>query len=181
MNDRSTRELVAVAKIALTVLTVGALIGPIPASGQLVGAVFGARAQDSFGGTNGLGVEAGVSLPMIPLEVFGAGTLFSPACSGCDLSGWSLGVKLRIFPIPVLRPFVTFGRTWRDLEDPGNSLIVDDQGLFTGAGVEIHLPGFGLFGEGRYEFMTEDPDPNLDLRQWNLRAGLIMRWGGIPL
>ncbi len=169
------------AKIALTVLTISALICPIPAYGQLVGGVFGARALDSFGGTNGFGAEAGVSLPLIPLEVFGAGTLFSPACSGCDLKGWSLGVKFRVFALPVLRPYVTFGRTWRELEDPSNALSLDDNGLFTGAGVEIRLPGFGIFGEGRYEFMTEDPDPNLNLRQWNLQAGLVMRWGGVPL
>ncbi len=179
MNDRSTRELMTVPRFALVVLTIGALVYPIRADGQLVGGVFGARARDSFGGTNGFGAEAGVSLPLFPLEAFAAGTLFYPACSGCDFKGWSLGVRFGIFPLPVLRPYVTFGRTWRDLEDPSNSL--DDDGLFTGAGLEIRLPGFGIFAEGRYEFMTEDPDPSLDLRQWTLRAGLMMRWGGLPL
>ncbi len=29
--------------------------------------------------------------------------------------------------------------------------------------------------------MTEDADPNSDLRQWIFRAGLILRWGGLPL
>ena len=181
MNDRSTRELMTVAKLGLVVLTIGALIGPIPADGQLVGGVFGARARESFGGTDGFGAQAGVSLPMFPLEVFAAGTRFRPACSGCDFRGWSLGVKLGILSLPVLRPYVTFGRTWRDLEDPSNSLILDDHGFFTGAGSEIRLPGFGIFAEGRYEFMTEDPATSADLRQWTLRAGLMMRWGGLPL
>ena len=180
MNDRSTRELMTAAKFALAVLTMGALVGPIPADGQLVGGVFGARARDSFGGTNGFGAEAGVSLPQLPLEVFAAGTLFRPACSGCDFKGWSLGGKLGIFSFPVLRPYVTFGRTWRALEDPINNLILDDDGLFTGAGLEIGPPRFGIFAEGRYEFMTKDPGPSADLRQWTLRAGLMMRWGGLP-
>ncbi len=169
------------ARFAFAVLTVGALIGPIPAHSQLVGGVFGARARDTFGGTNGIGAEAGVSLPFVPLEVFAAGTLFSPACTGCDLKGWSVGVKFSVLPLPVLHPYVTFGRTWRNLEDPNNALTLDDRGLFGGAGLEIVLPVFGIFAEGRYEFLTEDPAPSPDLRQWMLRAGVVMRWGGLPL
>ncbi len=181
VHDRSTGELMIVAKFAFAILTIGALIGPNAVDGQLVGGVFGARAQDSFGGTKGFGAEAGVSLPMLPLEVFGAGTMFFPACDGCELKGWSLGVKFSVLPLPLLRPYLTFGRTWRDLEDSSNALIQDDVGFFSGAGLEIRLPGFGIFAEGRYEFMTENPDPNVDLRQWVLRAGLMMRWGGLPL
>ncbi len=170
-----------VTRFAFAVLTVGALIGPIPAHAQLVGGIFGARARDTFGGTNGIGAEAGVSLPLVPLEVFAAGTLFSPACTGCDLKGWSVGVKFSVLPLPVLHPYVTFGRTWRNLEDPNNALTLDDRGFFGGAGLEIVLPGFGIFAEGRYEFLTEDPAPSPDLRQWMLRAGVVMRWGGLPL
>ena len=170
-----------VAKFALTVLALGALIGPTPAHGQLAGGVFGARALDSFGGTNGFGAEVGVSLPMIPLEVFGAGTWFSPTCDGCKLQGWSLGVKLGVLPLPVLKPFLTFGRSWRDLEDPNNTLALDERGFFAGAGLEISLPGFGIYAEGDYEFMDDDPAPTEDLRQWILRVGLVLRWGGIPL
>ena len=169
------------ARFAFAVMTIGALIGPIPADGQLVGGVFGARARDSFGGTNGIGVEAGVSLPLVPLEVFAAGTLFRPACSGCDLQGWSLGGKFSVLPLPVLHPYVTFGRTWRDLEDLSNGLMLDDRGFFGGVGLEVAMPGFGIFAEGRYEFLTGDPVPIRDLRQWTLRAGLMMRWGGLPL
>ena len=170
-----------VARLAFVVLTIGALIGPACADGQLVGAVYGARARDSFGGTNGFGGLVGVSLPLMPLEVFGAGTWFGPSCNGCDLSGWSLGMNLRVFPIPVLRPYLTFGRTWRNLEDPSDGLIFEDDGFFGGAGVEIALPGFGLFGEGRYEFLTEDPSLSTNLRQWVFRGGLILRWGGLPI
>ena len=181
VDDRSTRELMIVAKFAFVVMTIGALMAPIPADGQLVAGVFGARARDSFGGTNGFGAQLGVSLPLIPLEVFAAGTLFGPACSGCDFKGWSVGAKLGVFPLPVLKPYVTVGRTWRDLEDPGTALILDDEGLFTGAGLEFALPSFGLFAEGRYEFLPEDPGPSPDLKQWTMRAGLRMRWGGLPL
>ena len=60
VHDRSTRELMIVAKFAFAILTIGALIGPNAVDGQLVGGVFGARAQDSFGGTKGFGAEAGV-------------------------------------------------------------------------------------------------------------------------
>ena len=169
------------AKFAFVVMTIGALIAPIPADAQLVGGVFGARAQNSFGGTNGFGAELGVSLPLVPLEVFTAGTLFRPACTGCDFKGWSVGAKLGIFPLPVLKPYVTVGRTWRDLEDPGTALILDDDGFFTGGGLEFILPGFGLFAEGRYEFLTENPGLSEDLRQWTMRAGLRIRWGGLPL
>ena len=129
-----------VAKFAFVVMTIGALIAPLPADGQLVGGVFGARARDSFGGTNGFGAELGVSLPLVPLEVFAAGALFRPACTGCDFKGWSVGAKLGIFPLPVLKPYVTVGRTWRDLEDPGTALILDDDGFFTGAGLSSLSP-----------------------------------------
>ena len=170
------------ARFVFAVLTIGALIGPTAADAQLVGGVFGARARDSFGGTNGFGAQAGVSLPLLPVEVFAAGTLFRP-CSGCDLKGWSLGVRFTVLPLQVLRPYITFGRTWRDLEDPGNSVVLDDDGLFAGAGLEIRIPGSGagIFAEGRYEFLTEPVGPSSDLRQWVLRAGLTMRWGGLPL
>ena len=171
----------AVARFALAVLTVGALIGPMSAHGQLVAGVFGARARDTFGGTNGIGAEAGVSLPFLPLEVFGAGTLFFPACAGCDFKGWSLGVNFSVLPLPVLHPYVTFGRTWRNLEDPISVVTIEDKGFFAGAGVEIVLPGFGVFAEGRYEFLTQDAAPIPDRRQWMLRAGLLLRWGGLPL
>ncbi len=101
-----------VARTLFVVLTIGVLMGPVPAHGQLVGAVFGARARDSFGGTNGLGAEVGVSLPLLPIEVVASGTLFSPSCTGCDFSGWSLGVKFHVLPVPVVKPYVTAGRTW---------------------------------------------------------------------
>jgi hypothetical protein len=171
--------MMTVARFAFAVLTIGALMGPLPAHGQLVAGVFGARARDSFGGTNGIGAEVGVSLPVIPLEVFGAGTLFYPACSGCDLNGWSLGVNLTVLPIGVLKPYLSFGRTWRDLEDPSVGLITDDDGLFAGVGLEIGLRRAGIFAEGRYEFLTETVGSSPDLRQWVFRAGLMMRWGGL--
>ncbi len=154
---------------------------PIPADGQLVGGVFGARARDGFGGTNGFGAEAGVTLPMIPVEVFGAGTLFRPACSECELKGWSLGVKFTILPLPVIKPYITFGRTWRKLEVQSVALIIDDDGFFSGAGLEIGLPRAGIFAEGRYEFLTAPVGLSPDLRQWVLRAGLVVRWGGLPM
>jgi len=177
--DRSSREMMIVARFVFVVLTISALVGPLPAHGQLVGGVFGARARDSFGGVNGLGAAAGVSLPVLPMEVFASGTFFYPDCSGCDLKGWSLGVKLMVLPISVLKPYLTFGRTWRDLEDLNVGLITNEDGLFGGAGLEIGLRRVGIFAEGRYEFLTETVGANPDLRQWMFRAGLVMRWGGL--
>ena len=172
-----------VTRFAFAVLTIAALIGPVSADGQLVGGVFGARARDSFGGTNGLGAEAGVSLPLLPIEVVGSGTLYSPSCTGCDLSGWSLGVRFLVLPLPVVKPYISGGRTWRDLEDPRDGLVLDEEGVFVGPGLQIAFPGTraGMFLEGRYEFLTSDSGPTRDLRQWNWRIGLTMRWGGLPL
>jgi hypothetical protein len=181
VNDRSSRERMIVAKLALAILTIGSLIGPMPVQGQLVGGVFGARARDSFAGTNGFGAEVGVSLPLVPLEVFGSGTLFRPACTDCELKGWSVGARFQVLPLPVIKPYVTFGRTWRDLEDPSVALVRDEEGFFTGAGLELSLPGVGIYAEGRYEFLADTAVPSGDLRQWVLRAGLLLRWGGLPL
>ena len=169
-----------VGRFVFAALTVGVLLGPAPIDGQLVGGPFAARAQESFGGTNGFGVEAGVGLPMLPLEVLASGTLFTPSCAGCDLKGWSLGARFRVLTLPVLRPFVTAGRTWRDLEDPNNALVLEDDGLFAGVGLEIGFPGVGMFIEGRYDFLSEELSVAEDLRQWVLRGGLILRWGGLP-
>ena len=172
-----------VTKFAFTLLTIGALVGPVPANSQLVGGVFGARAQDSLGGANGFGAEAGVSLPLLPIDVIASGTHYNPSCIGCDLSGWSLGVKFQVLPTPVVKPYVTAGRTWRDLEDPSDGLVLDEEGIFAGPGLEINFPGTraGFFLEGRYEFLTRDSAPSQDLRQWAWRAGLTMRWGGLGI
>jgi hypothetical protein len=180
VTDRSTREMMTVARFLFVALTLGTLIGPPSAHGQLLGGVFGARAPESFGGTNGFGAEAGVSLPMVPVDVLASGTLFRPSCTGCDLKGWSLGVRFRVLTLPVLAPFVTAGRSWRDLEDPSNALVLDDDGLFAGVGLEISFPGVAMFAEGRYDFLSENLLLAEDLRQWVLRAGLIVRWGGLP-
>ena len=95
------------ARFALALFTVGALVAPSPSDGQLVGGVFGSRARDTFAGTNGVGAEAGVSLPMLPFDVFVDGMLFFPSCAECDFKGWSLGVRFRILPLPVVRPYLT--------------------------------------------------------------------------
>jgi hypothetical protein len=117
---------------------------------------------------------------MLPVDVLASGTFFTPSCTGCDLKGWSLGVRFRVLTLPVLRPFVTAGRSWRDLEDSSNATVMDDDGLFAGIGLEIAFPGVGMFAEGRYEFLSENLVLAEDLRQWVLRAGLILRWGRLP-
>ena len=88
-------------------------------------------------------------------------------------------MKFTVLPIPVLKPYVTFGRTWRDIEDPSVGVITDDDGLFGSMGLEFGLHRVGIFGEGRYEFLTETVGSSPDLRQWVFQAGLILRWGGL--
>jgi len=149
------------------------LLSPVQLRGQVFGGVFGAHAQDSFGGTTGFGVEAGLNIPVLPLAVFGSGEWFSPSCTGCELNGWSLGVKYRVLPAPIASPYVTGGRIWRSRED-GALPTVDDEGVFAGVGADVSLPGFKLFAEGRYDFLSGD------LRQAVLRAGLLLSWGGLP-
>jgi hypothetical protein len=58
--------------------------------------------------------------------------------------------------------------------------MLDGKGFFAGGGIELALPGFGIFGEGRYEFLDGDTGLDPGLSQWVLRAGLMMRWGGLP-
>ena len=161
------------ARWAVTLVMAVFFLSPVQLRGQVFGGVFGARAQDSFGGTTGFGVEAGLSIPVLPLAVFGSGEWFSPSCTGCDLSGWSLGVKYRVLPVPIASPYVTGGRTWRSRED-GTLPAVDDEGVFAGVGADVSLPGFKLFGEVRYDFLSRD------LRQAVLRAGFLLSWGGLP-
>ncbi len=162
-----------VIRATVTLVTAVILLNPGQLHGQVFGGVFGARAHDAFGGSTGFGVEGGLSIPVLPLDVFGSGEWFFPSCTGCDLSGWSLGVKYRVFPFPVVRPYVTGGRTWRS-QSVGVISAVDDEGMFGGFGADVVLPGFRLFGEIRYDFLSGD------LEQRVARTGFLLSWGGLP-
>ncbi len=156
-------------RLTLCIVLLGGVLVPGSARAQAFWGVHGAWAQDSFDGTSGVGAELGLDIPVLPLDVFGAGTWFFPDCDDCDLKGWSLGVNYRVLPLPLLRPYVTGGVTWRDVEDPINGLVIEDSGAFVGVGLDLALAGFGVFAEGRYEFLDGD------LGQAVLRAGVRIR------
>ena len=146
---------------------VGILAVPCEGRAQIIGGVFGAYAQDAFDGTPGVGAQLGLDIPILPVDVYGSGTWFLPSCDGCEMKGWSLGVTLRPFPFPVVRPYVVGGLASRDLEGPAAGSVINASGAFAGVGVDVALAGFRLFAEGRYEFL-DGP-----LEQAVVRAGLL--------
>ena len=158
-----------VRRIGFCTLVVAALLMPERAHAQFFGGVFGAWAQDSFEGTTGAGAEIGYDLPVLPVDVFGAGTWFFPDCEGCELSGWSLGVNVRI-PFPLIRPYVTGGMAWRNQEGQANAAVVEDNsGAFAGAGVDLAFAGVRLFGEARYEWLDGPQEQAI------VRLGIMIR------
>jgi hypothetical protein len=159
-------------RMAFCAVMLGALLVPATASAQLFGGVFGAYANDSFDGTYGVGGELGLNIPVLPLDVFGSGTWYFPDCDNCDLSGWSLGANLRI-PMVIVRPYLTGGWTWRDIEGGGATVnpLADGNysGVFAGAGIDLALFGVRLFAEGRREFLEGE------LEQFVFRGGVLLR------
>ena len=144
------------ARFKLTLAITLLLLGPVQLRGQVFGGVFGVLVQDSCGESSGVGVEGGLNIPVLPLDIFGSAEWFSPNCARRDLRGWSLGFNYRVLPVPMVSPYVTGGRTWRrsdNGEPPGNG-----EGMFGGIGIDVSLPRFGL-----------------------MRAGFLLSWGGLPL
>ncbi len=164
------------ARSKMTLVITLLLLGPVQLRGQVFGGVFGILVQDSCGESgesSGVGVEGGLNIPVLPLDVFGSAEWFFPNCARRDLRGWSLGFNYRVLPVPLVSPYVTGGRTWRRSENgepPGSG-----EGMFGGIGIDVSLPGFGLFTEIRYEFLSGD------LAQTVMRAGFLLSWGGLPL
>ena len=159
----------AMRHLIVGLVLVGALSMPCEGRAQISGGVFGAWAQDAFDGTVGVGVQLGLSIPILPVDVYGSGTWFLPDCDDCKLKGWSLGVALRPFPFPVARPYVVGGLASRNLEDPDPAagLDLDSSGAFVGVGLVLALVAVRLFTEVRYEFLDGD------LGQAVVRAGVL--------
>ncbi len=156
-------------RLTSCIVLIGALVIPGTARAQLFGGLTGAWAE-GFDGSVGMGGVLGYDLPILPVDIFGEGTWFFPDCDGCDLKGWSLGVNVRL-PLPLIRPYLTGGMTWRDLEDPDAVSIdtVSESGGFAGAGVDLAIASFRLFLEGRYELLDGD------LEQAVVRLGVMLR------
>jgi opacity protein-like surface antigen len=108
------------------------------------------------GGAGG-GARLGLNLPVLPLDIVGVAELFSPSCSegrdGCSLWGASLDANLRL-PIPLVRPYVTGGLSYRDGDRGGELGSKSESGLNLGLGVDLNL-GVRLFADWRYEFLDE--------------------------
>jgi opacity protein-like surface antigen len=118
------------------------------------------------GGWGG-GARAGLDIPVLPLDIMGAVELFSPSCpegrDGCSLWGASLDANLRL-PIPLVRPYITGGLSYRDGDRGGELGSASESGLNLGLGVDVNL-GIRIFADWRYEFLGE-------FEEGLLRAGL---------
>ena len=134
---------------------------PAGISAQLrVGGHF-VHAAESFGGASGVGLRAGVAIPLLPLDVMASWARFSPECPpgepDCGLTGLTLDANFRI-PVPLVRPYLSGGIAYRSLDpvDPGDDGGVLGPGL--GAGAEVALARLRLFGEARYEWVDAPED-----------------------
>jgi hypothetical protein len=128
------------------------------------------QVQESFGGSGGVGLRAGVAVPLLPVEAYAGGEYFFPACSGiggCGLSGLTLDVNVSL-PSPFLAPYATGGWALRRLNPGAAAETFTRSGVSLGAGVGAGLPGARFFGEIRYEFIQ------IPSRQFVLRFGLMM-------
>ena len=76
-------------------------------------------------------------------------------------------VSLDLLPIPVLRPSVTGGYTIRRFDTGLGEGSIDRSGPNLGAGLNLSLSAFRLFGEARYE-MVRAPE-----RQAIVRIGVL--------
>jgi hypothetical protein len=114
------------------------------------------HASKSFDGATGVGLRAGIGLPMVPIGLTASGEHFFPSCpdgSGCGLRGITVDGTYRPFPFPIVRPYVTGGVAYRNF-DPGTGAGSEDvSGLAAGAGIDVSLGGLRAFGEVRYEFV----------------------------
>ena len=85
---------------------------------------------------------------------------FSPSCQegndGCSLWGGSLDVNARL-PIPIVRPYLTGGWSFREFGLGGDGGDVSKNGLNLGGGLDVNL-GIRIFADGRYEWLGEGYD-----------------------
>ena len=134
----------------------GLWILPAETSGQLRVGSYLVHAANSFGGASGVGLRAGVAVPVLPLDIMASWARFSPKCppgeSDCELTGLTLEANFRI-PVPVIHPYVSGGIAYRRLGPVQPGEEADALGPGVGAGVDVGLARFHLFGEARYEWV----------------------------
>jgi len=142
----------------VTGLLAAAVASPSSLNGQLDFGIHGARASDSFGGTNGLGASLGLGIPALPIDVFLAGDYFFPDCGaadGCSLRGASLDLHFKV-PFPVVQLYGAGGLVVRRTEAGDGAERVTHRGFGAGVGLDLGAIVIGAYAEGRYEFV----DPN---------------------
>jgi hypothetical protein len=161
MNRRRTTWLWAlVAAVSWTALA------PAAAVGQLAFGAHGSRANDLFGGVDGVGARAGLRLG--PASVFAVGDWYFPEClgpspaGGCEYRSGSLMAALTL-PTPGLSPYVMagVGRRWTEPQ-VGST---EPWGV-AGVGLRAGLAGLAVFAELQAEGVRSG-----EARRWVFRVG----------
>jgi hypothetical protein len=126
-------------------------------------------AQDTFAGTQGVGVRVGFDPPILPFELMVSGEYFFTDCppgeSGCGRYGLTADANFRIV-LPLVRPYLSAGLAYRNMDMAAPTQDEFVVGPTLGVGVDVGLSGLRLVGESRYEFM-EAPDKQF---VWRLGA-----------
>ncbi len=154
-----------------TVVLLGCfLVGAAPGEAQLRLGAHVVGAQDSFDGTIGLGVRAGIEAPVLPFDLLASGEYFFSDCpagiTGCGLYGLTVDANFRLV-FPVVRPYISGGLAYRNIDLGDSSQDDSVVGPSVGAGVDAALGNIRAFGELRYEFV-DAPE-----KQFIWRLGLL--------
>ena len=141
--------------LAVLPLVLAALL-PGSAAGQFFWGGHAAYTGYQDGGT-GAGLHLGLDFPLLPVDVVGSAEWFSPSCradrEGCSLWGATLDANLRL-PIPLVRPYLTGGLSYRKFGLGGELGSQDKSGINLGVGVDVNL-GIRAFADWRWEFLGE--------------------------
>jgi len=143
-------------------------LAPRPAEAQFIIGAHAAYSDYQDGGLGG-GARLGLDLPVLPIDVVGVAEFFSPSCTddnnGCSLWGATLDANFRL-PIPVFRPYLTGGISYRNGKASDDVESTSSSGLNLGVGIDVNIV-FRIFADYRYEFLASDFEGSV------VRAGLI--------
>ena len=139
---------------------------PNAVSGQLVFGAHGSRANDLFGGVDGVGARAGLRLG--PASVFAVGDWYFPECLGpspagaCEYRSGTIVAALTL-PTPGLSPYVMagVGRRWTEPQIGST----EPWGV-AGVGMRAGLAGLAVFAELQAEGVRSG-----EVRRWVFRVG----------